>query len=122
MSFASGFDAMAKNLTKSLGTDAILKDKTVGVWNAATMSFVDTVTDVDIQIAPWTNTKPQDSLTIKIGDVLAVAYVDTAVYSGVKINKDEKIVMADETYDVIEIAKYIPQGVTVAYYVVMRLS
>jgi len=122
MSLASSFDGIAKSLTKALGTTGTLKDKAVGVWNSATNTFNDTITDVTIQIAPWTNTTIQDETTIEIGDVLAVAYVDTTIYSGVTINKDEKIVMAGRTYKVIFMAEYIPQGVVVAFFIVMRLE
>ncbi len=121
MSLASSFDGIAKNLTKSLGTTAVLKNKTVGVYNPATGDFTTTETDVTIQIAPWTNSRPLDNTTIKIGDVFCVAYVDTLVYSGVIIDKNEKIIMKSRNYEVIEMAEYIPQGVTVAYYLVMRL-
>ena len=83
--------------------------------------FDETVADVTIQIAPWTNTKVQDQNIVAIGDVLAVAYVDTSVYSGVEINKNEKIVMNSKTYEVVHMAEYIPQGQVIAYYIIMRL-
>lgn len=125
MGLASGFDSLAKALTKDLGTTGTLKDKTVGTIDPVTYQPTTTITDIPIQIAPWTSTKlvssPNDVI-IEIGDVLAVCYVDTKKYPGVEIQKDEKIVMAGKTYDVIHVAQYIPEGITVAYYVVMRLS
>jgi len=122
MSLATTFDGVAKSLTKALGTTAVLKEKTVGVWNASTFQFEEGITDIPMQIAPWTNTKLLDPTIIKIGDVLAIGYIDSKIYSDVVIDKNEKIVMAGKTYEVIEIAEYVPEAVKVAYYLVLRLS
>lgn len=120
MSLSNAFKSVAKSLTKSLGTSAVLKDKTIGVYNPITNTFAETIADIPIQIAPWSNTKISDPTVIQIGDIHSVVYIDSA-YS-VSVQKDEKIVMGGKTYDVIHIAEYIPQGVTVAYYIVMRLA
>lgn len=122
MSLASTFDSVAKSLTKSLGTTGTLKDKAVGVYNPATGTFDDVITDITIQIATWANTSIQDQTVIEIGDVLAIAYVDTVTNPTVTIEKDENIEMAGRSYKVVHIAKYLPQGIVVAYYVVMRLT
>lgn len=121
MSLANAFKSVAKSLTKTLGTTATLKDKTIGVYNPVTNTFAETITDIPVQIAPWANTKVKDPTVIQIGDIHAVVYIDTSLYA-VTIQKDEKIVMGGKTYDVIHIAEYIPQGVVVANYIIMRLS
>ena len=120
MSLATSLGKVAKNLTKSLGTTGVLKDKTTGVWNPSTGSFVETITDVPLQIAPWTNTSSANTEVIAIGDVKAVIWIDSSHYTAT-IDKGEQVTMGTDTYDVVQMAKYIPQGQLAAYYCVLRL-
>jgi len=120
MSLATSLGKVAKNLTKSLGTTGVLKDKTTGVWNPSTGSFVETITDVPLQIAPWTNTSSANTEVIAIGDVKAVIWLDSSLYTAT-IDKGEEVTMGDDVYKVVEMAKYIPQNTTIAFYCVLRL-
>ncbi len=122
MGLANSLEKVAKNLTKTLGTTAVLKDVTHGAYNPTTDMFDETVADVTIQIAPWTNTKVQDQEILQIGDVQAIIYINTDTYANVEVNKGEKVVMNSKTYEVVQIAEYIPQAVVIGYYVIMRLT
>lgn len=120
MSLATSLGKVAKNLTKTLGTAGVLKNKTTGVWNPSTGSFTETIADVPLQIAPWTNTSSANTEVIAIGDVKAVIWVDSSLYTAT-IDKGEQVTMGTDVYDVVQMAKYIPQNTLIGYYCVLRL-
>jgi len=111
MSLASGLQSVAKNLTKSLGTSAVLKDKTIGAFDPLTGGQSDIIADVIFNLASWEVSKPQNTDHIGIGDMVGIGYFTDDIVP----NKEEKIVVNGEDFKIYATAKYQAQGETIAY-------